>query len=190
MPAVDVRRWTRDEYDRMIDAGIFAPDERVELIDGEILYVAPQKSPHATGICLVLEALRSAFGTGFRVRPQLPLALDPCSEPVPDIAVVPGIARDYRDQHPETAVLIVEVADSSLAHDRSRKGSLYARACVADYWIVNLVDRCVEVYRDPGLSSEALYGWEYASVRRYRPEESVAPLAAPQSPVKVADLLP
>src|SRR5437867_1487161 len=190
MSAVELRRWTRDEYDRMIRAGIFAPEERVELIDGEILYVSPQDSPHAVAICLTPNALQRAFGAEFHVRVQLPLALDPHSEPEPDITVVQGTPRDYVDHHPEIPALLVEVADSSLAHDRARKGSLYARAGVADYWIVNLVDGCLEVYRDPVPSSEAWYGWEYASARRYRPEESVAPLAAPESPVKVADLLP
>lgn len=190
MPAVEVRRWTREEYDRMIEAGIFAPGERVELIDGEILYVAPQDSPHATGISLALGALRAAFGPGFEVRPQLPVALDPHSEPEPDIAVVRGTARDYRAHHPEKPVLIVEVADTSLRHDRARKGSLYARARIEDYWIVNLVDRCLEVYREPVATPAARYASEYADVRRYGSGEAVAPLAAPSSPVEVDDLLP
>src|SRR5262245_20020766 len=136
MPAVEVRRFTRDEYERMIVAGIFGPEERVELLDGEILYVSPQESPHATGISLTLDALIRAFGDSFYVRCQLPLALDPHSEPEPDITVVRGRPRDFRDHHPETALLVVEVADSSLAHDRRRKGSLYARAGIEEYWIV------------------------------------------------------
>jgi Uma2 family endonuclease len=190
MSAVEVRRFTRDEYERMIAAGIFGPEERVELLDGEILYVAPQKSPHATAVCLAQEALRIAFGGDFHVRGQLPVALDAYSEPEPDLTVVRGEPRDFRDHHPETAVLVVEVADSSLAHDRKRKGSLYARAGVRDYWIVNLVGGCLEVFRDPVRSSAARYGWEYAGARSFSPEESIAPLEAPESPVRVADLLP
>src|SRR5213593_3838342 len=176
MPAVDVRRWTRDEYERMIRAGIFAPEERVELIDGEILHVYPQDSLHATGISLALKALTVAFRKGFEVRPRLSLALDPRSQPEPDIAVVRGSARDYRDHHPETAVLILEVADFSLTFDQGPKASVYARAGIADYWIVNLVDQRLEVYRNPVPDRDC-----YSAGGRYERGESVAPLAAPES---------
>src|SRR5687768_5471985 len=93
METVQVRRWTRDEYEKMLDAGVFSPDERVELIDGEILKVTPQNSPHATAIRLTEDALRTAFGPGHDVRPQLPLALDLYSEPEPDVTVVLGSPR-------------------------------------------------------------------------------------------------
>ncbi|PYV17121.1 MAG: hypothetical protein DMG07_06515 [Acidobacteria bacterium] len=109
MPAVDVRRWTRKEYERMIRAGIFAPEERVELIDGEILHVYPQDSLHATGVSLALKALTVAFRKGFEVRPRLSLALDPRSQPEPDIAVVRGSARDYRDHHPNSSGRVFSV---------------------------------------------------------------------------------
>lgn len=101
------------------------------------------------------DALRKAFGEGTHVRIQLPLALDPSSEPEPDVTVVRGSPRDYRDAHPSAALLVVEVADTTLSHDRDQKGSLYARAGVADYWIVNLVDQVLEVYRDPGPSPQS-----------------------------------
>jgi Uma2 family endonuclease len=183
MKAIEMRRWTRDEYDRMIAAGLFAPGERVELIDGEILQVAPQGSFHATAVQLAGDALRVAFGCGFHVRTQLPLAFDPASEPEPDVAVVPGVPRDYREAHPTNALLVVEIADATLVHDRQRKGSLYARAGIREYWIVNLVDRCVEVYRDP---LQARYG----SSRRCLPGDHITPLAAPESKISVADILP
>lgn len=183
MKAIEMRRWTRNEYDRMIAAGLFAPGERVELIDGEILQVSPQGRLHATAVRLVGESLRTTFGIGFNVRTRLPLALGLASEPEPDVAVVVGTARNYRDAHPENALLVVEVADSTLDLDRQRKGSLYARAGIADYWIVNLIDCCIEVYREP-LSGR------YASVHSFLTGDRIAPLASPQSMVAVADLLP
>ena len=190
MDAVLVRRWTRQEYDKMVTAGIFPPGERVELVDGEILAMTPQGSAHATAVSLTEEVLRVLFGRGYNVRVQMPLALDPSSEPEPDLTVVPGSPRDYRDAHPTSAFLLVEVADTTLQYDREQKGSLYARAGVAEYWIVNLLDRCVEVYREPAPSSQGRYGWGYRTVHTYTAEDRLSPLTAPQARVSVADLLP
>lgn len=184
------RRWTRAEYERMIDAGIFNPDERAELIGGEIIAVAPQKSLHATAVSLAHGTLERAFGPEYHVRVQLPLALDPDSEPEPDVAVVPGSPRDYLHAHPSRSPLVVEAADTTLALDRHVKGSLYARGGLADYWIVNLVERVLEVYRDPAPDPAAPYGWAYRTVDRLGPEAVVQPLAAPGTHIAVADLLP
>src|SRR5262245_24175981 len=103
----------------MIDARVFAPGDRVGLVDGGIGTMTPQNSGHATAVSLVEIALRRAFATAAYVRAQLPLALDPDSEPEPDIAVVAGSPRDYRDAHPSSALLVVEVADASLVFDRT-----------------------------------------------------------------------
>ena len=92
---------------------------------------------------------------------QGPVALDDESEPEPDVAVVPGQWDDYSDAHPARPVLVVEVADSRLSFDQKHKGSLYARAHLADYWILNLVDRVLEVYRQPAPSITAAFGWDY-----------------------------
>jgi Uma2 family endonuclease len=183
MGVVALRRWTRDEYDKMIAAGLFAPGERVELIDGEILQMTPQGSAHFTAISLAEEALRKAFGAGFQVRSQAPLSLPGDSEPEPALAVVAGTPRDYRNAHPGTALIVMEVADNTLQHDRRRKGSLYARAGIRDFWIINLIDRCIEVYRDPGLGS-------YGSIRRFIAGEHLTPLSAPDARIAVADILP
>jgi Uma2 family endonuclease len=104
--------------------------------------------------------------------------------------VVPGDARDYRHAHPTRPVLIVEIADISLESDRTFKLALYARAGVTDYWIVNLVDRIVEVYREPVWSPSSSHGWRYSSVVIARPPEAITPLAAPHARVAVAELLP
>src|SRR5437764_9291032 len=147
--AIRTRRWTRKEYDRLIDRGILHEAEPIELVGGQMIVAEPKSSPHETALGLTADALRRAFGAGWVVREHGPIALDDESEPEPDVMVVPGQIRDYRDAYPERAALLVEVALSSLAVDRRHKGSLYARAGVADYWIVNLVDRLVEVRRRP-----------------------------------------
>jgi Uma2 family endonuclease len=189
-PALQTRRFTRLEYERLTELNFFQPGERLELIDGLLIVREPQDSPHATGVRLVLGALRAVFGTGWIVDSQLPVALDDYSEPEPDAAVVPGDPRDYRDAHPTRPVLIVEVAESRLAFDRRHKASLYARAGIADYWVVNLVERVVEVYREPVADSSAPYGFRYRSVTRLAPPATVTPLAAPSATIPVAELLP
>ena len=189
-PAVGIRRFSRLEYERLAELEFFQPDERLELIDGLLVVREPQDSPHATGVRLVLRALREVFGAGWIVDSQLPLALDDYSEPEPDAAVVAGHPRDYRDAHPTRPVLIVEVAESRLAFDRREKASLYARAGIADYWVVNLVDRVLEVYREPVAAPAAPYGFRYRSVTRLRPPATVTPIAAPLAAIPVADLLP
>ena len=120
----------------------------------------------------------------------MPVALDEESEPEPDITVVRGSRADLWEGHPARPSLAIEVAESSLDFDRSEKGSLYARAGLADYWIVNLVDRVVEVYRDPTPARAAPYGWRYASLTALRAGDVVTPLAAPHSSIPVVDLVP
>lgn len=185
-----LKRWTRAEYDRLIECGAFGPNDRIELLGGLLVVREPQGTPHALGIRMAEEALRTAFASGWDVRGQLPVALDDESEPEPDVSVVPGNFRDYRHDHPARPVLVVEVAESSLAVDRREKAGLYARAGLADYWIVNLADHALEVHRDPVADPLAPYGWRYASVVTLRAGDTVAPLAAPASPIPVVDLVP
>src|SRR5713226_5598402 len=173
MSVVPLKRWTREEYDRLTGAGVLSPDERVELLEGDIVRVWPQNPAHALAIRNTEEMLREEFRAGFDVRVQMPFVGADDSEPEPDVAVVRGHRRDYFGAHPATAVLLVEVADSTLDYDRRHKGPAYARADVLDYWIVNLVERVVEVYRDPTGDRG------YQTVRRFRPGETITPLGAP-----------
>jgi Uma2 family endonuclease len=182
------RRWTREEFYWMAEAGLFN-GQRAELIEGEIMVLSPQNWPHASTVDQVAEALRLALPAGFWVRAQLPLSLGTSSDPEPDVSVVPGRRSDYSG-HPTGAVLIVEVSDTSLDYDRRRKASLYARAGVRDYWIVNLVDHQIEVYRDPAPDGSQPYGHGYASAATLTPPAAVSPLAAPAVSLPVADLLP
>lgn len=181
------RRWTRAEYERLIEQGAFGPDERLELVNGEILAMTPQKSPHMTAVHLVNEALRQAWPPGAHVRLQGPLALEPDSEPEPDALVVAGTIRDYSAEHPKTALLVVEVAETTLTYDRQTKRPLYARAGIPEYWIVNLVDRQLEVYREP---EERDGRWDYRLVHKLTPSDSMSPLHAPMASIPIADLFP
>jgi len=187
-PALPLWRMPRIRYDRLVEAGIFGPEDRIELLDGLLVVREPQGGRHATAVALARVAIEKAFGRAFHVREEKPIALDRRSEPEPDLVVVPGRPRDYRDAHPSRPVLVVEVADSSLALDRLRKGGLYARAGIADYWIVNLIDEVLEVYRDPVRTGPA--HWTFDTVRLLRRHSAVTPLAAPRARVRVAALLP
>lgn len=118
--ANDVHRWTREEYERMAVKGFFAPDARVELIDGIVYDMSPQNGPHASAVHRGLRSLQSVFPDR-HIRVQAPLALSDDSELEPDLAVVPGELEDYDQSHPTTALLVVEVADSSLSRDKEHK---------------------------------------------------------------------
>ena len=190
VPPPRTRRWTRGEYERLAELGMFQPGERLELLDGLLVVREPQGSRHAGTIRRVLAALRRALGEDWQIDSQLPIALDDDSEPEPDIAVVPRDPDAYLDAHPSRAMLIVEVAETSYRIDREHKTSLYARAGIADYWIIDLVHDTVEVHREPGAAPQAPHGWQYRSVATLGRPASVAPLVAPGSPIPVADLLP
>lgn len=186
------RLWTRAEYYRAAEAGIFRAEERLELIAGEVIAkMSPQGTPHATAIRATTEALESAFGEGYDVRPQLPLTIPGAeegerdSEPEPDVLVVIGSWRDYRDRHPgpADARLVVEVSDTTLWFDQNRKAALYARAGIAEYWVLNLPERFVAVYRDPTPEG-------FLSQTRHTEQESIAPLSAPNASIAVSDVLP
>src|SRR5881397_4257626 len=175
------RRFSRAEYDRLIELGVFQPGEDIELIGGELMVAEPQGAAHYTAIRKSAKALEAAFGPGWEVRTEGPIGLDEDSEPEPDVAVVPGSPEDYSRAHPSRPVLTVEVAESSLAVDRQHKGSLYARAGLTDYWVLNLVDRVLEVYREPAPDSAAPFGWRYARREVFDASARVIALAAPGS---------
>jgi len=188
--AARTRRFSRAEYERLIDLDVFQPGEAIELIGGELMVAEPQSAAHYTAIQKAAKALEAAFGPGWEVRTQGPIGLDEDSEPDPDVAVVPGAPEDYSHEHPSRPVLTVEVAESSLAVDRHHKSSLYARAGLPDYWILNLVDRVLEVYGEPAPDPSAPFGWRYARSEVFDASACVTPLAAPGSSLPVSQLLP
>ena len=190
MYPVQTRRWTRVEYDRLVDLDILKEDEPVELLGGQVIVAEPKGSRHSTAVGLTAAALRAAFGAGWVIRVQDPVALDDESEPEPDVVVVPGQHRHYLDAHPARPVLVVEIADSSLDFDRRHKGGLYARAGISDYWIVNVVDDVVEVHRGPVPDLSGEFDWRYWNIETFHAGASISPLWRPDVTVAVADLLP
>jgi Uma2 family endonuclease len=147
---IRLRRWTRSEYYRLDELGIFHPAEQLELVGGQIVVKERQSPAHAAAIRLARAVFEAAFGPGWDVRTRSPITLDDESEPEPDIAVVPGRPRDYIAAHPSCPPLVLEVAEATLSIDRDHKSSLYARAQIRDYWLVNVVDQGLEIYRNPG----------------------------------------
>ncbi len=182
-PTVEAHRWTRQEFEQIASTGIFDPEARLELLDGEIFHMTPQSSWHATSVRMSEEVLRKIFRRGYDVRVQLPLAIDNRSLPEPDVAVVVGSLHDYRNAHPTTAVIVVEVADSTLTHDKERKRPRYAIAKIPEYWIINLSDYCLEIYREPIED-------DYRTHLVLKPNEMFSPLAFPRISIAVSELLP
>ena len=179
-------RWTRAGYDALIDAGVL-DGLRVERFDGRIVSMPAQKWPHRCALELCTKFAHRAFPTGHRVCVQLPLRADDANDPEPDLAVILGDDPRADDDHPNTAVLVIEVSETTLRHDR-RKASRYARAGVGEYWILNLIDRVLEVHRDP--AQEAGGRWRYREMKAYAEADALAPIAAPAASVAVKDLLP
>lgn len=190
MEAVHPRRWTRQEYEQLVALGVLRPDERVELIEGEIVETPPQLSRHTTGVHLAYEALRAIYGAGFVVRVQSPLALGQYSEPEPDVAVVAGSLRDFADAHPTSALLVLEVSDTTLSFDRQTKASLYAAAGIPEYWILNLVHRQLELHREPDPMPDTTYGFGYRTRTIVLAGGVVAVPGLSDTHLAVADLLP
>jgi Uma2 family endonuclease len=185
-----LRRWTRHEYERLIDHGFLDEDDPIELLDGLLLVKEPQHSRHRTAVLLVARALERAFGEGWFIQTQSPIIVDDRSEPEPDVCAVRGSPRDYVDAHPTRPALVVEVALSGLRLARGRKAAAYARARIADYWIVNLIDRVLEVHREPSRSGPARRQWTYTAFETLGADATITPLAAPAARIRVADLLP
>ncbi|MCL6435916.1 MAG: Uma2 family endonuclease [Leptolyngbyaceae cyanobacterium HOT.MB2.61] len=179
------RRWSVDEYHRMIAAGILAPGDRVELLEGQIIEMVPQEPPQA--------AATSSFGNDFVllfagkawVRQQLPITIAPNSEPEPDIAVVRIDPNRYRDRHPypEDVYLLIEISNSTLNYDRERKAKIYARANVPEYWIVDINQKQILVFRNP-------QGERYQIEQTLSWTNKIVPLAFPEIEIELSKLLP
>ena len=173
------RRLRRAEYDQMVAMGMFS-DERVELLQGVLIAMAPNDPPHASPVERLAEILTFGVARRATIRVQLPLIAADESEPEPDLAVVPR--ADYSRAHPSEALLVIEVADSSLRKDRQVKAPLYAASGFREYWIVNVNARTVEVHRGPSAD-----GW--STVTRHGRDETLHLEALPDFPVPIADIL-
>lgn len=190
VPTESLKRFTVDEYHTMIRAGVFADDENFELLEGLLVRKMPKKPQHWIAIELIRAALSALNIAGYFVHTQNPVTTTD-SEPEPDLALVRGEPRDYRGGNPDPkqAPFIIEVADSSLSQDRNWKKRIYARAVVPNYWIVNLIDRQVEVFSDPSGEAERP---DYRT-RQIVPADGELPVVVDGREVgrlKVKDLLP
>jgi Uma2 family endonuclease len=179
--------FSRAEY-HALDAVRLFRGQRVQLLRGVVVQESPMLPPHATGVRKVTKQLELAFPSGVDVRPQLPLDLGLITEPLPDVAVVTGSIDDFAVEHPKFSLLVVEVAEATLFEDTTTKAELYAEAGINDYWVLDLDNRRLLVFRDP--APVAAGGHAYRTHKTFGPGDTLAPLAAPNSPVRVADLLP
>lgn len=184
------RPFTVSEYHRLADAGILQEGSPVELLEGRIVFKMTRNPPHDVALGLTGDAVTSRLPAGWHVREQSAVTTDD-SEPEPDLAVARGLRRDYAARHPRPGdlALVIEIAESSLAGDREDKGRIYARAGIPVYWIVNLVNRQVEVYTDPTGATAAP---AYRQRNDYRIGDTVPFQASglPPTRIPVADLLP
>ena len=181
----ETRKFTVTEYYRMAEVGILQPQERVELIEGDILVMPPIGPFHAEGVDDSNEFFSHYAAGRFRVRVQSPVHLGERLEPEPDIALLRRRPGGYRNAHPTAAdlLLAIEVADTTLAYDRNIKSRLYGQAGVPETWIINLPEDCLEVFRNPGPQG-------YAQHTIYRRGDHIRPVALPDLEFAVADLLP
>lgn len=176
--------YTGGEYEALVEQGVLGPDDRVELLEGVIVTVSPQSPRHAAVVRFLEEALRAAIGGEAEIRSQMPLRAGSLSMPEPDVAVVPGRAADYLHAHPAEALLVVEVADTSLTQDRMTKERVYAAAGVTEYWIVDIAGEAIEVHRDPDRD-----GRHYRQRSIARRSDVLSLVAFPKTTVATADVL-
>ena len=183
--SVSRKRFSVDSYYRMLDAGILVGDDKVELIDGEVLEMSPIGARHAATVYCFQTALLKALAERAMIRVQLPIHIDDFNEPEPDIAVVRPRTDMYASAHPSQTetLLLVEVSDSTLEFDRTVKAQLYATARVPEYWIADLGRNCVIVHRAPD-------GKAYGSVTEFGPDQTLAVSAYPGVEIGVRYVLP
>ncbi len=178
------RRFTVDEYHRMVEAGILQADDRVELIRGEIVHMSPIGPPHAGCVAALIALFVRRLGERAVVWPQNPVAIFPDSEPQPDVVLLRYRPDYYRNAHPEpgAVLLLVEVADSSLPYDRRVKLPLYADSGIPEVWIVDVEGSAIEVFRGPEAGG-------YRDFRRIGRGQRIAPHAFPDVTLTIADIL-
>ena len=155
LPGISPRPFSVAEYHRMADVGILSEDDRVELLEGQIVLKSSQTDPHGHAVEVLTDLLVPQVKGRFRVRPQLPLTIGERSEPEPDLAIVPIPDPGTIAGNRRAALLVIEVAGESLRKDRLLKSRIYARAGVLEYWIVDLEGCCVEIHRDPDVAAGA-----------------------------------
>ena len=160
------RKFTIEEYHQLVDLGFFTENERIELIRGEIIDMAPRRTPHSVCNSILFGELYKLLGDRANVRGQEPIILSPISEPEPDVVIAQKKADNYLSTHPtaQDIILIIEISDFTLKYDRDLKLSLYAEANIDRYWIVNLVDNYLEVYTNPFSDNKNIFYYRNKSI--------------------------
>ena len=183
MKAAETQRftWNRTAYDHAVRLGTFAGESHIQLLEGELYQMTPQDPAHAYVVGQLHECLRVWYGEEFFIRLQAPFAASDRSEPEPDLYVVAGRREEYRDRHPDQAVLVIEVSRTSLEVDRTTKASIYAQAGVPEYWVVDVEGKTIEIRRDPR-------NGRYASRSMLEAHQSILPLNGQGAPVPVESL--
>ena len=184
--AAAFKYWTVKEYRQISELGILDTDDRTELIEGQILVMAAKGTPHVLGLRLLAVAFDTLLANQlFFVSTQDPIQLNDFSEPEPDLAIVRGTALDYADRHPDPddLALVVEVADSTLKYDCEVKDKLYAQSGIEDYWVLDVKNRKLHIFRNPTATG-------YTSHLILTPPNSIAPLKFPDRSVSLLDILP
>jgi Uma2 family endonuclease len=182
-------RITIKQYRKLGETGCFN-GLKTMLIRGEVYTMVFPNPPHDVALGLTDDWLRKVVPPGYHVRNQMGFDIGTNNDPGPDLAVVPGDRRDYSTKTATTAILIIEVAESSLDMDTTTKAELYATANVPDYWVIDLVNRQIIVFRDPAPLPAGLGATAYQNRQTFGPADSVSPLHVPTASVRVADLLP
>jgi Uma2 family endonuclease len=182
----NLKSWTVQDYHRMSELGILDPNERTELIDGQITLMVAKGNPHILTVRLLTRTMETSLSDRpILVSIQEPIQLNNSSEPEPDLAIVQGNMFDYADRHPQPTEihLIIEVADSTLKYDCQVKDKHYAKANIPDYWVVDLKKRQVHVFRNPTPTG-------YASQLILAESQIVSPLDFPDVVIPISSILP
>ncbi len=167
------KKFTINEYHQLVNLGFFTENDRIELIRGEIIHMAPKRISHSVCNSLLWKQLYQLLGEKAEIRVQEPITLLGNSEPEPDVVIAKKKADNYLSAHPIAAdiILVIEISDSTLKYDKKTKLSLYAEAGINYYWIVNLVDNHLEVYTNPFASSQSEFAYRNKSI--FLPNENI-----------------
>lgn len=190
MTTVTPKKFTLDEYHRLEELGFFSPDERVELIRGEIIQMPTKKTPHSVCNTLLVQELIILLGRRAIVRGQEPIILPADSEPQPDVVIANNSPDNYISSHPypENVLLVIEISDSTLSYDRTTKLSLYAEDGISHYWIFNLVDNCLEIYNEPFQDMQGKFSYRLRQVAL--PNETVTLPGFPDLSLNLSSVFP
>ncbi|WP_414755151.1 Uma2 family endonuclease [Anabaena sp. CCY 9910] len=190
MSIAQAKRFTLDEYQKLTELGFFHEDDHIELINGELIQMVSKGKAHETCLRNLLRELPKLVGDRATLQSQAPITLPPNSEPEPDFAIVKNRDDNYLSAHPspDDVLLVIEVADSSLSYDQDIKIPLYAKAGIADYWIFNLFDNCLESYSQPYQDSQGKHG--YLNKRIVLPNQVIYLPCFPDLSLDVSRILP